>query len=153
MTDRLSAVLFNPQQARQPFEQAWNLAKSLLMAGHRLTLELKPEKRTLSQNAKFHAICRDFERSGQKFAGKPRTEDEWKVLLISGHATATGKGAEVIAGLEGEFVNVRESSAAMVKSRGSSLIDYCIATASLRGIPLTEYESKFRAQNGVELSQ
>jgi hypothetical protein len=43
--------------------------------------------------------------------------------------------------LEGEFVNVRESSAQMVKSRGSSLIEYSIAMAVNLGVPLTEYET------------
>lgn len=98
------------------------------------------EKRTSPQNRKFHAICRDFARARVKWAGKLRDEYEWKVLLISGHTVATGGQSEVIAGLEGEFVNVRESSASMTKSRGSSLLEYCIATAVMRGIPLTEYE-------------
>jgi hypothetical protein len=97
-------------------------------------------RRTNEQNRKFHAVCRDFGRARIKWAGKERDEHEWKVLLISGHAVATGRGAEIIAGLEGEFVNVRESSAAMTKSRGSSLIEYCLAMAAQMGVRLAEYE-------------
>ena len=33
----------------------------------------------------------------------------------------------IVPGLEGEFVNLRESTAAMSKSRGSSLIEYTMA--------------------------
>ena len=98
------------------------------------------EKRTSQQNRKFHAICRDFARARIKWAGSIRNEKQWKVLLISGHAMVTGGQTEVVPGLEGELVNIRESSADMSKSRGSSLIEYCIATAVMRGIPLTEYE-------------
>ena len=83
--------------------------------------------RNLDQSARFHAICGDFAKSGIKWAGKERSAEEWKVLLISGHAVATGQGAEIVAGLEGEFLNIRESSASMPKARASSLIEYAEA--------------------------
>lgn len=92
-------------------------------------------RRNGEQNAKFHAICSDLAKSGLTWAGKTRTADQWKVLMVSGHAVATKEGAEIIPGLEGEFVNIRESTAMMSKKRGSSLIEYAVA---------------FCAQNGVE---
>ena len=49
------------------------------------------------------------------------------MLFVSGHAIATGIGADVVPGLEGEFVNIRESTASMSKKRGSSLIEYVLA--------------------------
>lgn len=79
------------------------------------------------QNAKFHAICSDIAKSGLCWAGKRRDAAQWKVLLVSGHATATKEGAEVVPGIEGEFVNIRESTALMSKRRGSSLIEYAVA--------------------------
>lgn len=137
-----TSLLVNPQQAYAVWSSVWSsTVKPMTTAGHRLVLTVESEKRTSEQNKKFHAICRDYARSGVKFAGRQRTEGQWKVLLISGHAAATGDGAEVVAGLEGEFVNVRESSAEMSKQRGSSLIEYCIATAVRMDVPLTEYES------------
>jgi len=84
-------------------------------------------KRTSEQNAKFHAICSDLAKSHVTWAGKRRTTAAWKVLLVSGHATATKEGSEMIPGLEGEFVNLRESTAQMSKARGSSLIEYAMA--------------------------
>jgi len=86
--------------------------------------------RTVDQNAKFHAICSDLARAGAAWMGKPRTSEQWKVLLVSGHAVATKEGAELVPGLEGEFVNLRESTAAMSKRRGSSLIEYAQAWAA-----------------------
>lgn len=80
--------------------------------------------RTLEQNAVFHALCNDAEKMGLKWAGRARTADEWKLLFISGHAVATKREVEIVPGLEGEWVNLRESTAAMSKSRGSSLIEY-----------------------------
>jgi hypothetical protein len=83
--------------------------------------------RSLDQNAKFHAICTDLAKSGLLWAGKRRTADEWKVLLVSGHAVATKEGSDIVPGIEGEFVNIRESTASMSKARGSSLIEYAVA--------------------------
>lgn len=98
--------------------------------------------RTGEQNAKFHAIVGDIAKSGIKWAGKARTAAEWKVLLVSGHATATNIGSEIVPGLEGEFVNIRESTALMSKSRGASLIEYALAFCANEGISLkTDYAS------------
>lgn len=93
--------------------------------GHRVVVQ--PAGRTLDQNAKFHSLCADIARSGLPWAGKARDADAWKVLLVSGHATATKEGSDIVPGLEGEFVNVRESTARMSKARGSSLIEYTLA--------------------------
>lgn len=90
-------------------------------------IKAQPPKRSLEQNAIFHAICEDIARSPVQWGGKRRTAAQWKVLLVSGHAIATKEGAEMVPGLEGEFVNLRESTAAMSKRRGSSLIEYAKA--------------------------
>ena len=96
--------------------------------------------RTLPQNAMFHDLCGAIAKAGAKWAGKPRTAKEWKVLLVSGHATATGEGSDIVPGLEGEFVNIRESTALMSKKRGSSLIDYTMAYCANNGIAIPAHE-------------
>lgn len=101
------------------------------------------ERRSSEQNRKFHAICRDFERSRIKWAGKERDWLGWKVLFVSGHATATrGEVPEIVAGLEGELVNIRESTAQMSKGRGYSLIEYALAYAAHLNVKLHEYEGE-----------
>jgi hypothetical protein len=99
--------------------------------------EIFGDGRTLDQNAKFHAMCEDVARRAT-WAGEKRTRDQWKVLFVSGHAIATGRGAEVVEGLEGEFVNIRESTAAMSKARLSSLIEYVTAWCAGNGVKLRE---------------
>jgi hypothetical protein len=94
--------------------------------------------RSSDQNRMFHAICGDMSKSGHRFAGKERSLEEWKVLLISGHAVATGSAGEVIPGIEGEFVAIRESSASMGVRRAASLITYALAYCHTNGIPLNE---------------
>lgn len=103
-----------------------------------LVVTIKKPTRSGEQNAKFHAICEDIARSGVTFAGKRHDATSWKLLLVSGHAVATGDGAEIVAGLEGEMVNLRESTAKMTKARSSSLLEYCIAFCAQNGITLSE---------------
>lgn len=107
--------------------------------GHWVTVS--EPRRNGEQNAKFHAMCSDIARSGMEWAGKRRTADQWKVLLVSGHAVATKEGAEMVPGLEGEFVNVRESTALMSVRRSSSLIEYAVAFCAMHGIRTAEPEA------------
>lgn len=102
-------------------------AQAVMDAPHAYTVTIKPPTRTSEMNAKFHAMCGELARSGVMWAGKPRTPDQWKVLLVSGHAVATGEGSDMLPGIEGEYVNLRESTALMSKKRGSSLIEYTAA--------------------------
>ena len=95
-------------------------------------------KRNADQNSKFHAICSDIARSGHEWAGKKRTAAQWKVLLVSGHAVATKEGADMVPGLEQEFVNLRESTALMSVRRAASLIEYALAFCGMNSIELSE---------------
>lgn len=94
------------------------------------------EGRTGDQNAIFHALCTEVAKSGAQWAGKRRTAVQWKGLFVSGHSIATGLGAEMVPGLEGEYLNLRESTASMSKKRASSLIDYTIAWCATHGIEI-----------------
>lgn len=138
MPDRFTARLWNAQQGHQAIEAAWGYAKPLLLAEHRLVLEVRPENRTLDQNAHFHALCGDIARSGIEWFGKPRKAEEWKVLLVSGHAKATKQEADVVPGLEGELVNLRESTARMSRPRASSLIEYTLAFCAEHDVALRD---------------
>lgn len=138
----MRSTLYNPQQAKGVIDALWMQAKAQLMAGRRMVVTLKEETRRDGQNKKFHAICGDLEKSKFPWMGKPRTAAQWKVLLISGHAVATKLGAEMVPGLENEFVNIRESSAQMSIARMNSLIEYAYAMGTQLGVRFTatEYE-------------
>lgn len=103
---------------------------------------IKQPGRTIDQNSMFHGICTQVAKSGFKWMGKVRSSYAWKVLFISGHAIATNEKAEVIPGLEGEFVNIRESSARMSKKRASSLIAYVDAWCAANEIELKHLEEE-----------
>ena len=127
MSERKVFILAHPEARRRAMAYVADAPE-----GYSVTVA--PPKRTTDMNAKFHAICSDLAKFRTPWAGKPRSAAEWKVLLVSGHAVATKEGAEIVPGLEGEFVNVRESTALMSKRRGSSLIEYALAFCAMRGI-------------------
>jgi len=138
----VKTTLHNASQGHKALSDVWTHIKPILLSGQKLTLTVAEEKRSLDMNAKFHAICSDLQRSKLPWAGKPRDAAAWKVLLVSGHAVATKQGAEMLPGLEGEFVNIRESTALMSKKRGSSLIEYAVAFCASNGVELTETEEE-----------
>ena len=138
MSERLSLRWYSAQQAHQSLLELWAWAKPLLMAGHRLVISARGETRSLDQNSKFHAICADIAKSGMQWAGNERSAEQWKVLLVSGHAKATKQEADVVPGLEGELVNLRESTARMSRQRASSLIEYTLAFCAEHGVELRD---------------
>ena len=138
-------TLNNAQQGHSALMALWQQAKSHLMAGQPMCVELKEKTRSAEASAKFHAMCADFARSGIEWAGKKRTAMEWKVLLISGHSIATKQGAEMVPGLENEFVNIRESSARMSIARMNSLIEHTYATGVELGVRFSCPETEVSA--------
>lgn len=104
-----------------------NAVQAVRVAPDDYKITVQPKGRSLDQNAKFHAICEEMAKIGAKWAGKERDSAQWKVLFVSGHTVATKGEVEIVPGLEGEFINIRESTAKMNKQRGSSLIEYSTA--------------------------
>jgi hypothetical protein len=134
----MRSTIYNAQQLPAAIENARVEAKAQLTAGKRVVLSVAEETRRDGQNRKFHALCGDLARSGLKWMGKPRDAKQWKVLLVSGHAVATKEETEVIPGLEGEFINVRESTALMTVKRGASLIEYTLAFCAMNRVATLE---------------
>lgn len=138
MSERLSLRLHNAQQAHGAIQQAWHFAKGWLGAGGaRLVLEVRPETRSDRQNRLLHALFGDVAKQAL-WMGQKRTPAEWKVLFVSGHSVATKQGAELVPGLEHEFVNIRESTARMSKARMASLLEYVMAWCAMHGVELRE---------------
>jgi hypothetical protein len=96
-----------------------------------------PRNRTLDQNAMLHAMFGELAKK-TRYMGRQLTLNQWKTLMISGHAMATGLGADVIPGVEGEFVNIRESSASLSVARLTSLIEYIHAWAAENNVQFNQ---------------
>jgi hypothetical protein len=114
-----------------------------LVLGEGWKITLEPKKRTDDQNRRFHWLCGLLAKSQLTFAGKRRTLAQWKVLLVSGHAVATNEGHEILPGIEGEFVNLRESTAQMSVRRSTSLIEYTQAFMAQNSIDVPAFDEEF----------
>lgn len=110
---------------------------------HYCEVIIKDKTRSMPQNNKFHAICGDLQKSRFTWADKPRTDKEWKVLLVSGHSIATDEPTELVTGIESELINIRESTALMSVKRANSLIEYSVAFCAGNGIKLNDTYSKY----------
>ena len=136
MTDSLTLPLWEPVQAHAALMTAWKWIKPLLMAGHRLTLEVRPEKRSDAENRLLHALLTHIARS-QEWAGKTRDVEVWKRLLVASWLRARGESVEILPALDGHGVDVvfRRTSD-LSKSECAELIDYINAWATEQGIYL-----------------
>jgi len=94
---------------------------------------LGPSKRSLEQSAKLHAIFGEFSKQ-LRYNEEFLTPEQWKVLMVSAHTVATGNEPQFVIGIEGEPVNLRESTATMTISRMSSIIEYCVAYGAQQGV-------------------
>lgn len=114
---------------RDVMKIVWDYAGELLNAHDAIFVELRNATRTDEQNAKLHAMLGDIAKQ-KTFNGKKLSIEQWKMIFVSGHRIATGGEAEMAIGLEGEVINLRESTANMSIKRLSSLIEYIYAWAA-----------------------
>lgn len=117
-----------------------NACRAILKAEPGYVVTIAEPTRSSEQNAKLHALLSDLAKSPLTWAGKRRTLDEWKMLMVSAHSVATKHPGEVIPGIEGEFVAIRESTASMGVARASSLIEYVLAFCVSNGVELHDTE-------------
>ena len=102
-----------------------------------LVVKIQPMTRSLEQNSKLHALLSDISKQCE-FNGQKRDIDTWKMIMVSAHKIATGGKAEMVIGLEGEVINLRESTAQMGVQRLASLIEYVQSWAVENNVILSD---------------
>lgn len=137
MSERITIPLINPVQGHQAIEAAWRHAKAWLMAGNRLTLEVRPEKRSDAQNRRLWAMLADISAQVDWY-GQKLTSDEWKDVL-----SASLKRTKVVPGLDGGFVVCGQSTSRMTRAEMCELQELMEAFGAQQGV-------KFRAPEGWE---
>lgn len=122
--EAIKRTLIEPVQAHKALESVWMHAKALLMAGHRLTLELRPETRNDAQNALLHATLTEIAKT-REWAGKKREVEVWKRLLTAAWLRARGESVEILPALDGHGIDVvfRRTSK-LSKAECAELIDF-----------------------------
>ena len=136
MAERITMSLYNAQQAHQAIQTAWQHAKGWLMAGdQRLTLEIRPEKRSDAQNRRLWAMLADISAQVDWY-GQKLTSEEWKDVF-----SASLKRTKVVPGLDGGFVVCGQSTSKMTKAEMCELQTLMEAFGAQKGV-------RFRAPEG-----
>jgi hypothetical protein len=135
MTDRIKMTMFEPVQAHKVLtQQIWPLIKNHLMAGHRMVVEVKPETRSLAQNALLWATLTDISKQVDWY-GRKLSPEEWKHVF-----TASLAKQDVVPGLDGGFVVLGKATSKMTKAEMSELQELMHAFGAQNGVRFTAPE-------------
>ena len=135
MTDRIIMSLYEPTQAHRAIMTAWHHVKGWLVAGdQRLTLEIRPEKRSDAQNRRLWAMLGEISAQVDWY-GYKLTAEEWKDVF-----SASLKRTKVVPGLDGGFVVCGQSTSKMTKAEMTELQDLMEAFGAERGVKFTAPE-------------
>lgn len=131
---KMQLQLVEPAQAHRALKHVWTNAKAALMAGHRLTLELRPENRSDAQNRRLWSMLSDI--SAQvNWHGHKLTSEEWKDVF-----SAALKRTKVVPGLDGGFVVCGQSTSRMTKAEMCELQTLMEAFGSEQGVRFSARE-------------
>ena len=141
MAERITLSLWEPVQAHKAIMTVWQHAKGWLVAGdQRLTLEIRPEKRSDAQNRLLHACLGEISKQVE-WAGCKRDVDTWKRLLTAAWLRARGEPIEMLPALDGHGVDiVFRRTSQLTKAECAELSEFVMAWAAERGIVLMEAE-------------
>ena len=129
--------LYNTQQANHDINEAWSAIKPWLMAGHQFILSIKPEKRSLDQNAKLHSMMSDISKQ-LEWAGSHRSIETWKRLLTAAWCRAKGEHVEMLPAIDGHgFDIVFRHTSKLTKSECADLIEFIYAWATEKNVRFT----------------
>lgn len=125
----IKTTMFEPAQAHKALTmQIWPLIKASLMAGHRLVIEVRPETRSLAQNARLWAMLDDISRQVDWY-GRKLTAENWKHVF-----TAALSKQDVVPGLDGGFVVLGQATSKMTKAEMSELQELMQAFGAQQGV-------------------
>jgi len=99
---------------------------------------IQERTRSLEQNARLHAMLSQISRK-KDYLGKKRGVEFWKGLFVSGWQMATNQHPEIVPGLEGEFINIRESTTRLSVKKITEVMDYIEAYCGMNGIILDDW--------------
>lgn len=128
MTERVSLTLHNAQAGHAAFLRAWVWCKAMLLAGHRLTLEIRKATRSTQQNARMWAMLDEISQQVM-WHGQKLTAEDWKDM-----ATAALKRQRVVPGIDGGFVVLGQRTSKMTVGEMAELMDFLEAFGAEHGV-------------------
>lgn len=138
MSQRLTVTMYNAQQGHQQLLSVWMQAKAMLTAGHRMVLELKPETRSLKENAMLHAMLTYISKNIE-WAGKKRDVDTWKRLMVAAWCRAKNEQVEILPAIDGHGVDiVFRKTSKLTRAECAELIEFIFAWCAMNGFQIPD---------------
>ncbi len=132
--NRLNIPLREPVQAWAAIRDAWQWAKPLLVAGHRLVLLLRMENRSDAQNRLLHSRLNDVTRQC-KWAGTHWDIEEWKRLLTAAWCRTRNESVRVVPALDGQGFDVLyQHTSQLSRAECADLSEYVMAWGTDQGV-------------------
>lgn len=126
--------LRDAQTAHTQWVGIWQSIKPLLLSGHRLEVDIRPERRSTEQNSKLWAMLGEVSKQ-VVWHSQRLTPEEWKHVF-----SAALKKQKVVPGLDGGFVVLGQSTSQMSKGELSDLIELIHAFGAEQGVVFKETE-------------
>lgn len=121
-----------PVQAHRAHADAWLWIKSMIAAGHKLSVEIKPETRSSEQNAKMWAMLGEIANQVDWYGQKLDSSD-WKHVF-----TASLKKQRTVPGIDGGFVVLGLATSKMIVADMAELIELMLAFGTQRGVKFSD---------------
>ena len=132
----LTIPLYNRQQARQALTaQVFPYLDSALQGSRRWVLTIRPETRSLQQNARLWAMLTDISQQVDWY-GRKLSPENWKHVF-----SAALKKQDVVPGLDGGFVVLGLSTSKMTVGEMADLQTLMEAFGAEKGVRFTAAES------------
>jgi len=127
--------LETPEQASAVMSKIWPKVKESLKAGKLLRMEIKPDRKSLDQEQKYHAMLGEIAEQAQHLGAKWSTED-WKRLMVDLFAKETGlEGGKIIPSLDGTgIVQLGLQTRNFTKEQAMEFITFLEAWGANNGI-------------------
>lgn len=133
----LTIPLYNRQQARQALTaQVFPYLDAALQGSRRWVLSIKPETRSLQQNARLWAMLTDISQQVDWY-GRKLTPENWKHIF-----SAALKKQDVVPGLDGGFVVLGLSTSKMTVGEMADLQTLIEAFGAERGVVFYDLENE-----------
>lgn len=141
MTAGITITLYNPVQAYKEIKDVvWPWAKAMLMAEHRLTLTVKPAKRSSEHNARLHAMLGWISKNIE-WAGAKRDPEVWKRLLTASWCRAIGEPVGYLPALDGHGIDIVFRRTSELTGREmAELIEFVFSWAAQQGYEIPEVQ-------------
>jgi hypothetical protein len=113
----------------------------MLLAGHRLVLEVKPETRSNEQNKRLWAMLTDISRQVDWYGQKLSPED-WKNVLTAAYRNETGRVAQ---GFDGGMVFLGHKTSKFSKKEWPIWMEYLNWASAEKGVKIPASKSMLRS--------